>query len=138
MRVRCFLTPFLLLLCYCECSRVGGVIGNLPIGLESNVFKASKEELNFKVIYHIVCRGHMLLAKPSIVAKVNEEFRVDNVCDEKVRGVGEGSFVKGKPKYCFPMVYHRKDIILVFPPFNGDCGDKDGINISSSHGNGEI
>ncbi|BAT84883.1 hypothetical protein LR48_Vigan03g187800 [Vigna angularis] len=33
----------------------------------------------------------------------------------------------GKPKYCCPLVHHRKDIILLFPPFG--AGGDDGINI---------
>ncbi|KAK7315667.1 hypothetical protein VNO77_34234 [Canavalia gladiata] len=28
----------------------------------------------------------------------------------------------GKPKYCCPVVYHRKDIILLFPPIDGGDG----------------
>ncbi|KAH1077255.1 hypothetical protein GYH30_052673 [Glycine max] len=41
-------------------------------------------------------------------------------------GFEEVEYPWGKPKYCCPVVYHRKDIILVFPPFGS--GD-DGINI---------
>lgn len=33
----------------------------------------------------------------------------------------------GKPKYCCPLVHHRKDIILLIPPFG--AGGDDGINI---------
>ncbi|RDX81535.1 Omega-hydroxypalmitate O-feruloyl transferase, partial [Mucuna pruriens] len=42
-------------------------------------------------------------------------------------GFEEVEYPWGKPKYCCPVVYHRKDIILVFPPFGG--GGDDGINI---------
>ncbi|KAL2335095.1 hypothetical protein Fmac_016308 [Flemingia macrophylla] len=31
-------------------------------------------------------------------------------------------FPWGKPKYCCPVVYHRKDIILLFPPVDGGDG----------------
>ncbi|KAL2320428.1 hypothetical protein Fmac_029397 [Flemingia macrophylla] len=45
-------------------------------------------------------------------------------------GFEEVEYPWGKPKYCCPVVYHQKDIVLVFPPFvGGDCGDEDGINI---------
>ncbi|KHN46812.1 Omega-hydroxypalmitate O-feruloyl transferase [Glycine soja] len=44
-------------------------------------------------------------------------------------GFEEVEYPWGKPKYCCPVVYHRKDIILVFPPFGGSSGDDDGINI---------
>lgn len=44
-------------------------------------------------------------------------------------GFEEVQYPWGKPKYCCPMVYHRKDIILLFPPFHeGDARD-DGVNI---------
>lgn len=37
-------------------------------------------------------------------------------------GFEEVEFPWGKPKYCCPVVYHRKDIILLFPPFKGNDG----------------
>ncbi|XP_027352354.1 omega-hydroxypalmitate O-feruloyl transferase-like [Abrus precatorius] len=49
-------------------------------------------------------------------------------------GFEEVEYPWGKPKYCCPVVYHRKDIILLFPPFGGGegeggCGGNDGVNI---------
>jgi len=41
-------------------------------------------------------------------------------------GFEEVEYPWGKPKYCCPVVYHRKDIILLFPP--GDGGG-DGVSI---------
>ncbi|KAK7380669.1 hypothetical protein VNO78_33184 [Psophocarpus tetragonolobus] len=35
----------------------------------------------------------------------------------------------GKPKYCCPVVYHRKDIILLFPPIDGG-GDRVSIIVA--------
>ncbi|CAL5193068.1 unnamed protein product [Lathyrus oleraceus] len=36
----------------------------------------------------------------------------------------------GKPKYCCPVVYRSKDVILLFPPFRGSSeGGDDGVNI---------
>ncbi|XP_061354843.1 acyltransferase GLAUCE [Gastrolobium bilobum] len=43
-------------------------------------------------------------------------------------GFEDVEFPWGKPKYCCPVVYHRKDIILLFPSFGGDGGE-DGVNI---------
>ncbi|RHN47417.1 putative transferase [Medicago truncatula] len=44
-------------------------------------------------------------------------------------GFEEVEYPWGKPKYCCPVVYHRKDIILLFPSFNGGEGGGDGVNI---------
>lgn len=35
----------------------------------------------------------------------------------------------GKPKYCCPVVHHRKDIILLFSPIRGGEGGDDGVNV---------
>ncbi|MED6138568.1 hypothetical protein PIB30_075438 [Stylosanthes scabra] len=40
-------------------------------------------------------------------------------------GFEEVEYPWGKPRYCCPVVYHRKDIILLFPPLGGG----DGINV---------
>ncbi|RZC23754.1 omega-hydroxypalmitate O-feruloyl transferase-like isoform X1 [Glycine soja] len=37
-------------------------------------------------------------------------------------GFEEVEYPWGKPKYCCPVVYHRKDIILLFPPIDGGGG----------------
>ncbi|KAK7286512.1 hypothetical protein RJT34_21557 [Clitoria ternatea] len=48
-------------------------------------------------------------------------------------GFEEVEYPWGKPKYCCPVVYHRKDIILLFPPFGGGercgAGADDGVNV---------
>lgn len=44
-------------------------------------------------------------------------------------GFEEVEYPWGKPKYCCPVVYHRKDIILLFPPFRGGGGGGDGVNV---------
>lgn len=44
-------------------------------------------------------------------------------------GFEEVEYPWGKPKYCCPVVYHRKDIILLVPSFNGGEGGGDGVNI---------
>lgn len=35
-------------------------------------------------------------------------------------GFAEVEYPWGKPKYCCPVVYHRKDIVLLFPEIDGD------------------
>ncbi|KAF8097475.1 hypothetical protein N665_0288s0008 [Sinapis alba] len=35
-------------------------------------------------------------------------------------GFAEVEYPWGKPKYCCPVVYHRKDIVLLFPDIDGD------------------
>ena len=42
-------------------------------------------------------------------------------------GFEEVDYPWGKPKYCCPVVYHKKDIILLFPSFHG--GGDDEVNI---------
>ncbi|RHN47415.1 putative omega-hydroxypalmitate O-feruloyl transferase [Medicago truncatula] len=44
-------------------------------------------------------------------------------------GFEEVEYPWGKPKYCCPVVYHKKDIILLFPSFHGVEGGDDGVNI---------
>ncbi|XP_057722146.1 acyltransferase GLAUCE isoform X1 [Arachis stenosperma] len=44
-------------------------------------------------------------------------------------GFEEVEYPWGKPRYCCPVVYHRKDIILLFPPIGGSEGSDNGINI---------
>jgi len=41
-------------------------------------------------------------------------------------GFEEVEYPWGKPKYCCPLVYHRKDIILLFPPVDGGG---DGVSV---------
>ncbi|CAJ1953425.1 unnamed protein product [Sphenostylis stenocarpa] len=41
-------------------------------------------------------------------------------------GFEEVDYPWGKPKYCCPVVYHRKDIVLLFPPVDGGG---DGVSI---------
>jgi len=41
-------------------------------------------------------------------------------------GFEEVEYPWGKPKYCCPVVYHRKDIVLLFPPVDGGG---DGVSI---------
>ncbi|PNX97681.1 omega-hydroxypalmitate O-feruloyl transferase-like protein [Trifolium pratense] len=45
-------------------------------------------------------------------------------------GFEEVEYPWGKAKYCCPVVYQRKDIVLLFPPFQGSSeGDDGGVNI---------
>ncbi|KAI4348424.1 hypothetical protein L6164_009149 [Bauhinia variegata] len=44
-------------------------------------------------------------------------------------GFAEVEYPWGKPKYSCPVVYHQKDIILLFPPINGSEGGGDGVNV---------
>lgn len=46
-------------------------------------------------------------------------------------GFEEVEYPWGKPMYCCPVVYRRKDIILLFPPFHrsSEDGGDDGVNI---------
>ncbi|CAA7049323.1 unnamed protein product [Microthlaspi erraticum] len=41
-------------------------------------------------------------------------------------GFPEVEYPWGKPKYCCPIVYHRKDIVLLFPDIDGDSK---GVNV---------
>ncbi|XP_058740079.1 acyltransferase GLAUCE-like [Vicia villosa] len=45
-------------------------------------------------------------------------------------GFEEVEYPWGKPKYCCPLVYRSKDLILLFPPFRGSSeGGDEGVNI---------
>nr|KYP34759.1 Anthranilate N-benzoyltransferase protein 1 [Cajanus cajan] len=44
-------------------------------------------------------------------------------------GFEEVEYPWGKPRYCCPVVFHQKNIVLVLPPFGGCGGEDDGINI---------
>lgn len=41
-------------------------------------------------------------------------------------GFADVEYPWGKPKYCCPVVYHRKDIVLLFPDIDGDSK---GVNV---------
>ncbi|KAI4350394.1 hypothetical protein L6164_004853 [Bauhinia variegata] len=44
-------------------------------------------------------------------------------------GFADVEYPWGKPRYSCPVVYHRKDIILLFPPLNDSEGGGDGVNV---------
>jgi hypothetical protein len=44
-------------------------------------------------------------------------------------GFAEVAYPWGRPRYSCPVVYRRKDIILLFPDINQGCGSNSGVNV---------
>ncbi|KAK7336217.1 hypothetical protein VNO77_16751 [Canavalia gladiata] len=93
----------------------------VPFSSLVEMVKEGAKRMNDEYARSIIDWGELYTGFPNGEVLVSSWWRL---------GFEEVKYPWGKPKYCCPVVYHRKDIVLLFPSFGeGGDDDDDGVNI---------